>query len=376
VLVQEQRNEQRQINQELQTRSQQMEMEIYLRSQELQKLNKQLQTANEALSELDRAKTAFFSNVSHEFRTPLTLMLSPIEDALFDTSSPLPPVQRERIEVVQRNGLRLLKLVNTLLDFSRIQAGRVQATYEPTDLSALTTELASVFRSLIEQAGMQLVVECSALPEAIYVDREIWEKIIFNLLSNAFKFTLAGKIIVRLQNRETDVELTIEDTGIGISPEELPYLFERFHRVKSSQGRSFEGSGIGLALVQELVKLHGGTVTATSVLGQGSCFKVTIPKGERGSGERGAGEAGKLGEMRQIILFSQCPMPIAQCPMPIAQCPLPNPQFLMWKKPSAGYLQKRGKIKKQILVCRVFPLHLEFYLLTITRICAIIFSGC
>jgi PAS domain S-box-containing protein len=328
VQMQQQRNEQRQINQALQTRSQQMEMEIYLRSQELQELNKQLQTANEALSELDRAKTEFFSNVSHEFRTPLTLMLSPIEDALFDTSSPLPAVQKERLEVVQRNGLRLLKLVNTLLDFSRIEAGRIQATYEPTDLSALTAELASVFRSLIEQAGMQLVVECSALPEAIYVDRQMWEKIIFNLLSNAFKFTLAGRITVRLQNQETDIELTVEDTGIGVPPEELPHLFERFHRVKGSQGRSFEGSGIGLALVQELVKLHGGTVTATSVLGQGSCFKVTIPKGERGSGgagKQGSREQGDKGTTRQgknissLLPFSLSPPQIAQSPIPYVE---------------------------------------------------------
>nr|WP_052325270.1 ATP-binding protein [Hassalia byssoidea] len=314
VLVQQQRNEQRQINQDLQTRSQQMEMDIYLRSQELQKLNEQLQTANEALSELDRAKTEFFSNVSHEFRTPLTLMLSPIEDALFDIDSPLPAVQRERIEVVQRNGLRLLKLVNTLLDFSRIQAGRIQATYEPTDLATLTTELASVFRSLIEQAGMQLIVECSALPEAIYIDRQMWEKIIFNLLSNAFKFTFAGRITVRLQNLETDIELTIEDTGIGIPPEELPHLFERFHRVKDAQGRSFEGSGIGLALVQELVKLHGGTVSVTSVLGQGSCFKVTIPK--KGTRDWGLG----TGDWKK----NYYPLPItnAPCPMPIAQSPI------------------------------------------------------
>lgn len=233
----------------------------------------------EALAEIDRAKTVFFSNVSHEFRTPLTLMLSPTEDALADTVVPLPQKQRERIELVQRNGRRLLKLVNTLLDFSRIEAGRIQAMYEPTDLATLTAELASVFRSTIEQAGIQLIVECSTLPEAIFVDREMWEKIVFNLLSNAFKFTLSGTITVRLRWVETQAQLTVEDTGVGIPPEELPRLFERFYRVKGSIGRSFEGSGIGLSLVQELVKLHGGTVNVTSVLGQGSCFKVLIPSG-------------------------------------------------------------------------------------------------
>ncbi|WP_199296097.1 ATP-binding protein [Trichocoleus sp. FACHB-591] len=233
----------------------------------------------EALAELDRAKTVFFSNVSHEFRTPLTLMLGPTDDALADQTEPLPPNQRERIETVQRNGLRLLKLVNTLLDFSRIEAGRVQALYEPTDLAALTTELASVFRSAIERADLHLVVDCQRLPEAIYVDREMWEKIVLNLLSNAFKFTFNGEISARLQWMQDHVELAIRDTGIGIPATEIPHLFERFHRVKGAQGRSFEGSGIGLSLVQELVKLHGGAIAVESIEGQGTCFTVSIPTG-------------------------------------------------------------------------------------------------
>ncbi|MDZ8050909.1 MAG: ATP-binding protein [Aulosira sp. ZfuVER01] len=233
----------------------------------------------EALAEIDRAKTIFFSNVSHEFRTPLTLMLAPVEDALVDTANPLPPTQRDRLEIVQRNSLRLLKLVNTLLDFSRIEAGRIQAVYEPTDLATFTAEIASTFRSLIERAGMSLIVECPPLPVEIYIDREMWEKIVLNLLSNAFKFTFTGTISVSLQSLGDRVELAIADTGIGIPPEEISHLFERFHRIKGAQGRSFEGSGIGLSLVQELVKLHGGSVDVTSQLGQGSCFTVSIPTG-------------------------------------------------------------------------------------------------
>lgn len=233
----------------------------------------------EALAELDHAKTVFFSNVSHEFRTPLTLMLGPTEDALTDPTYPLPPTQQERIETVQRNGLRLLKLVNTLLDFSRIEAGRVQAVYEPIDLAAFTAELASVFRSTIERANLHLAVDCPPLPAPVYVDREMWEKIVLNLLSNAFKFTFAGEITVRLQWADAAVELAVQDTGIGIPEAELPHLFERFHRVKGAQGRSFEGAGIGLSLVQELVKLHGGTIRVASVEGQGTCFTVAIPTG-------------------------------------------------------------------------------------------------
>lgn len=233
----------------------------------------------EALAELDRAKTTFFNNVSHEFRTPLTLMLGPAEDALADQSNPLPPHQRQRLEVIQRNGLRLLKLVNTLLDFSRIESDRLSAVYEPTDLATFTAELARVFRSAIERANLRFIVDCPPLPEPVYVDREMWEKIVLNLISNAFKFTLTGEITVRLRLVSDRVELTVEDSGIGIPAAEIPYLFKRFHRVKGAQGRTFEGSGIGLSLVQELVNLHGGTIQASSIEQEGSCFTVSIPLG-------------------------------------------------------------------------------------------------
>lgn len=231
----------------------------------------------EALAEIDRAKTEFFSNVSHEFRTPLTLMLSPLEDALAERW--LTPRVYEKLDIAYRNSLRLLKLVNTLLDFSRIEAGRIEAVYEPVDLAALTRELASVFRSAIEKAGLNLFVNCSPLQCSVYVDREMWEKIVFNLLSNAFKFTFEGEINVTLREAGENVELEVSDTGTGIPVDELPHLFERFHRVKGARGRSYEGSGIGLALVQELVTLHGGVVSVASVLGRGTVFTIRIPTG-------------------------------------------------------------------------------------------------
>jgi signal transduction histidine kinase/CheY-like chemotaxis protein len=239
----------------------------------------------EALAELDRAKTAFFSNVSHEFRTPLTLMLGPLEDLLARSSgTEMSPDDRAQLDVIHRNGLRLLKLVNTLLDFARIEAGRVRATYAPTDLAVYTAELASSFRSLIERAGMRLIVDCRAtgdLAEPVYVDRDMWEQIVLNLLSNAFKFTFAGEIAVTLRPdaKGKHVVLTVRDTGTGIPPHELPRLFERFHRVQNARSRSYEGSGIGLALVQELVHLHGGAIRASSRIGQGATFTVTIPTG-------------------------------------------------------------------------------------------------
>jgi PAS domain S-box-containing protein len=236
----------------------------------------------QALAEIDRAKTAFFSNVSHEFRTPLTLMLGPIEDALGDTSdAALAAAQRQRLVTAHRNGLRLLKLVNSLLDFSRIEAGRVVATFEPIDLAKLTAELASNFESATERARLSLSIACEPLPQPVYVDRDMWEKIVLNLMSNAFKFTFEGEIGVatRVSADGAGAEIIVRDTGVGIPARELPRLFERFHRVEGQRSRSFEGSGIGLALVQELVKLHGGTITVTSEVGRGTTFALRLPFG-------------------------------------------------------------------------------------------------
>ena len=232
----------------------------------------------EALATLDLAKTAFFSNVSHEFRTPLTLMLGPLEDALIDAEGS--PRQRERLVVAHRNSLRLLRLVNALLDFSRIEAGRAQSVFRPTDLAALTSELASSFRSATDKAGLVLKVDCPPLAEPVFVDRDMWEKIVLNLLSNAFKFTFAGTVEVTLAPRDAHaVRLTIRDTGTGIAAQELPRIFDRFHRVEGARGRSYEGSGIGLSLVKELVRLHHGTIDVESTVDVGTTFVIDIPLG-------------------------------------------------------------------------------------------------
>jgi PAS domain S-box-containing protein len=238
----------------------------------------------EELAELDRAKTLFFSNVSHEFRTPLTLLLGPIEEILQKGEGGVLPegVLSENLDllkVAHRNGLRLQKLVNALLDFSRIEAGRAQASYSPTDLALLTTELASSYRSAMERAGLRYEVECPPLSSPVYVDREMWEKVVLNLISNAFKYTLRGSVSLRLVDLGSAAELSVRDTGTGIESAEIPRLFERFHRVEGAAGRTHEGSGIGLALVHELVKLHGGTINVKSSPGEGSTFTVSIPFG-------------------------------------------------------------------------------------------------
>ncbi|MEM8510743.1 PAS domain S-box-containing protein [Massilia sp. MP_M2] len=240
----------------------------------------QEQRRADELAQIDRAKTAFFSNVSHEFRTPLTLILGPLDDALADVPESMSAIQRQRVELTQRNSLRLLKLVNSLLDFSRIEAGRVQASYVPVDLTRLTVELAGVFESAMAKGGLHYSVDLQPLTQPVFVDRDMWEKIVFNLLSNAFKFTLHGGVMVTLREHAGMARLSVQDTGTGIAEHELPRMFERFHRIEGAPGRTYEGTGIGLALIQELVRLHGGTIAVSSTLGEGTCFDVDLPFGD------------------------------------------------------------------------------------------------
>jgi PAS domain S-box-containing protein len=233
----------------------------------------------EALDELHRAKNTFFSNVSHEFRTPLTLMLGPLEDILNQSLSS--EQTSTNVAVAHRNGLRLLRLVNSLLDFSRLEAGRVRARYEPSDLTTFSFELASTFRSAIERAQLKLELIGEPLPRPVYVDHDMWEKILLNLISNAYKFTLEGKIEIAVgpSPDNSSAMVIVRDTGVGIPESELPHLFERFHRISGQKGRSIEGSGIGLALVNELVRLHGGSVSCESRVGVGTAVMVMIPFG-------------------------------------------------------------------------------------------------
>lgn len=292
ILLGEQSSQESSRIEKVQARADRMEAEVLNSSRELKEANRQLKASNdelerrekelmllnERLHELDRIKTSFFSNVSHEFRTPLTLMLGPIEDVLHDANTT--PENRARMDIACRNALRLLKLVNNLLDFARVEAGRAQATFQPTDLSMLTKELASMFNSATSKVKLKLTVDCQPLPELVYVDRDMWEKIVLNLLSNAFKHTFQGEIQVRLRWKQDHVELTLGDTGVGIPAEQLPYLFERFHRVPNARSRTHEGSGIGLALVSELVKLHSGKIDVYSEMDQGTTFTVSIPTGK------------------------------------------------------------------------------------------------
>lgn len=230
-----------------------------------------------ALAELDRAKTEFFTNVSHEFRTPLTLMLGPLTDALAEDASALPPEQEQRVATAARAARRLTKLVNNLLTFSRVETGTARAETRVVDLAQLTTDLAAGFRSAVERGGLQLVVDCPPLPRPVAIDTDHWESVVTNLLSNALKFTFTGTVRVGLAADADDVVLEVADTGVGIPAEELPHLFERFRQVRGSRARSHEGSGIGLALVHELVALLDGEVGVSSEVGAGTTFRVRLP---------------------------------------------------------------------------------------------------
>jgi signal transduction histidine kinase len=268
---------QRERSESLRQQTESMQSEILRRSAELDAANRKLRKANENLAELDKAKTAFFSNISHEFRTPLTLMLGPAEESLRDPQ--LSAYHRKHLTLIRHNAARLHKLVDNLLDFARLEAGRLTARYEPTDLSRLTREMAGMFQSAVDRAGLRLIIDCPPMPEPAWVDRGMWEKITVNLLSNAFKFTLRGEITVRLRHTGAAFEFQVQDSGAGIAPDDLGKIFERFHRVEGVNARIHEGAGIGLSLVRELVLLHGGAITAASEPGVGSLFTVSIPAG-------------------------------------------------------------------------------------------------
>ncbi len=245
----------------------------------------------ESLAQLDRAKTEFFSNVSHEFRTPLTLISAPVDDALSDDLSPLPDEQRSRLEVIQRNARRLRRLVDDMLDFARIEGGRLRADRVPTDLTGFTREVALSFAPAFERAGLEFRLDLAEIPRPVPVDPDMWEKVVLNLLSNALKFTLSGEIRLELDSDGTGVVLAVADTGVGIAAEHRPRLFERFYRAPRSAARSHEGTGIGLALVAELIHLHGGEVAVESREGEGSTFTVRVPFGSEVPPGPGTGSA-------------------------------------------------------------------------------------
>ena len=232
----------------------------------------------EKTRELDHLKTDFFANVSQEFRTALKLILALVEYARAQGDGTL---EGQDLRAVQFNSLRLLKLANSLVDLARIEGGRIELALEPTNLSGLTEQLVESFRPMIEKGGLELILDCPPLPDAVYVDRAIWEQIVVNLVSNALKFTFEGSIAVSMECHSGNAVVLFRDTGTGIPANELPRIFERYHRIPGARSRTYEGAGIGLALVHELVRQHGGTIDAWSEVGRGTTFRVSLPMGWR-----------------------------------------------------------------------------------------------
>ena len=250
--------------------------------EEALRLNEErMRELNTRLQQTDIARTAFFNNVSHEFRTPLTLIVGPLEELMRSGVSKLDPADMKMLQFMHRNALRLQKLVTTLLDFSRIEAGKLEAHYQPVDFSKVTTDLASTFRTAIEKGGLKFVIQVEQISQPVYLDHDMWEKIVFNLLSNALKFTLKGKIEVVIREKSKHVELKVVDTGVGIAEKNIDRVFNRFTRIEGVQARTDEGTGIGLALVRELVTALGGVIKLKSAEGVGSEFIVSIPKGTK-----------------------------------------------------------------------------------------------
>lgn len=235
-----------------------------------------------AMAELERSRSHFFANASHELRTPLTMLLGPLGALLEDGGAGLPAEVREPVEMAYRNARRLHKLVNALMDFAHIEAGSLPLLLAPVDPGEATAEVAALFRGPMEAAGLRLALRSALPPGELLLDREAWEKIVFNLLSNAFKFTHEGAVEVHLGRADGWLELVVADTGIGIGAEEIEWVFDRFYRSRGAAGRGGDGSGVGLALVRELARMLGGETGVESRQGAGSRFVVRVPWREAG----------------------------------------------------------------------------------------------
>jgi signal transduction histidine kinase len=230
----------------------------------------------------DKAKVRFFNHLSHEFRTPLTLLMGALEGIVKGDASGIAPEALQKLQLSYRSAGRLQKMVNNLLDLANIEENKLEAIFQPTNFTWVTADLAANFRSVVEKNGLKYVVRTEVIAAPIYLNGEMWEKVVFNLLSNAFKFTHEGKIEVIVREKKKHVELKVRDTGVGIATKNLDRIFETFAHVEGTRARARanEGTGIGLALVRELVAAHGGTLTVKSEEGLGSEFLVSIPKGK------------------------------------------------------------------------------------------------
>lgn len=280
VLLKEKGKKQSEITEALLSRTEEMETEIIRRSHELQ-------SANKSLRETEKIKNEFFANVSHELRTPLSLILAPVETILTDKRSGLSSNHIQMLETVHNNSVRLLQMVNSLLDFSKFEAGKMKVELESTNISNLIGAILKDFEPSASEKNIRIQKDIPSSDLFVLIDRYLFERIFFNLLSNALKFTPKdGNISVILTHSEDQLLLSVQDSGIGISEADQKIIFKKFQQAEGSSTRRFGGTGIGLAMVKDFSELLGGSVEVSSKLDSGSKFIVKIPAQKVESGEK------------------------------------------------------------------------------------------
>jgi len=255
------------------------------------------------LKELDNLNTSFFANISHEFRTPLTLILSPLKDLRREFP------ERDIFRLMQQNAERLLALINQLLDLSKLEAGKMDMQLQRSDLAQFLNYLFASFESLGQNKKIIFQYEQSQLSYIADFDQDKIEKIVTNLLSNAFKFTPPnGRVQVRVDYQKTQLLLKVQDFGIGIDPQRLPRIFDRFYQADSGDNRTYEGTGIGLALVKELVQVMKGSIHVESKVGEGSVFTVMLPMLEESTAVQGQVTGSINMPKEQALLVEELPI--------------------------------------------------------------------
>lgn len=269
IKLKQKRNEQEQLTEELKSRADTMEAEIFRRAQEIQEANKKLREA-------EKAKNEFFANVSHELRTPLSLILGPLESIQSGKYGDVPAKHQKFLQTIYNNAVRLLQLVNGILDFAKYEAGKMKVQREPTNTAILLKTVLNDFESMLRAKKIELVYDISKADKVVMIDRYLLERIMFNLLSNAAKFTEAGGHVRVTTDWKSDIlTISVQDTGIGIPEKEIENLFQKFSQIEGSSTRRFEGTGLGLAMVKEFSELLGGFAEVKSAVGAGSTFTVT-----------------------------------------------------------------------------------------------------
>ncbi|HEX8061005.1 MAG TPA: ATP-binding protein [Cyclobacteriaceae bacterium] len=254
-------------------------VDLDVTEQDIDKRPKGTAPSYQQLKQSDKTKTLFLNNLGHEFQNPMNVILESLDKVIRKLGSDLPDNVYKELLHAQKNSVRVEKLVKSLHDFTHLEHRKTDARFVPTDLCKLTTEVAANFRSVIEKAGLMFSIQCDRMHEPVYVDHVIFETVLYNLLSNAFKFTFEGGITIRVINSRKHVKIAVADTGNGITTVNQKKIFQRFSKVDSENARSLDGMGIGLPLVKDLVEFHGGSISVNSELKKGSEFIVSLPKG-------------------------------------------------------------------------------------------------